>query len=257
MPAQSSRQRMLNVPAPVLALLVLIAVIHAVLLALSLDERTQFLLLFAFIPARYDWTVLPDIAWPGGLAADIWSFVTYALIHSDLIHLLVNAMWLLAFGSALARRLGALRFLLFMAATAAAGAAMHLLTHFGQLLPVIGASAAVSGAMAAVMRFIFQRGGPLALWRENSDEAYRVPAAPLSACLRDPRVLIFLLVWFGFNVLLALDSMGIPGVEGPIAWQAHIGGFLAGLFGFALFDPVGMAPAAGAPQGPDDMTPDA
>src|SRR4051794_21947278 len=215
MAEQSTRQRMLNVPAPVLALLVLLAVIHAVLLALSPDQRTQFLLLFAFIPARYDWTVLPDITWPGGVAADIWTFVTYALIHSDLIHLIFNAMWLLAFGSALARRLGALRFILFMAATAAAGAAAHLLTHFGELLPVIGASAAISGAMAAVTRFIFQHGGPLALWREHSDEAYRVPAAPLSACLRDPRILIFLLVWFGFNVLLAFGSVGIAGVEGP------------------------------------------
>jgi membrane associated rhomboid family serine protease len=251
MSEQSHRQRMLNIPAPVVALLVLIGLVHAVLLALSPDERTQFLLLFAFIPARYDWTVPSDIAWPGGWAADIWTFVSYALIHSDLIHLIVNAVWLLAFGSALARRLGALRFILFMAATAAAGAAVHLLTHFGELLPVIGASAAISGAMAAATRFIFQAGGPLALWRDHSDAAYRVPAAPLSVCLRDPRVLIFLLVWFGFNVLLAFGSMGIAGVEGPIAWQAHIGGFLAGLFGFALFDPVGMETAAGALSGPD------
>jgi membrane associated rhomboid family serine protease len=105
--------------------------------------------------------------------------------------------------------------------------------------------------MAAVTRFVFQRGGPLALWREHSDEAYRVPAAPLSVCLRDPSVLIFLAVWFGFNVLLAFGSVGLAGVEGPIAWQAHIGGFLAGLFGFALFDPVGTATGADALPGPD------
>lgn len=248
---RSTHPKFFNVPAPVLALLVLIGLIHAVLLTLSPDERTQFLLLFAFIPARYDWTVAPDIAWPGGLAADIWTFVTYALTHSDLIHLIVNSIWLLAFGSALARRLRALRFISFMAVTAAAGALVHLLTHFGELLPVIGASAAVSGAMAAATRFIFQRGGPLALWREHSDEAYRVPAAPLSVCLRDPRVLVFLGVWFGFNVFLAFGSLGMAGVEGPIAWQAHIGGFLAGLFGFALFDPVGLAQPADALGDPD------
>jgi membrane associated rhomboid family serine protease len=69
-------------------------------------------------------------------------------------------------------------------------------------------------------------------------------------------VVIFLLVWFGFNVLIAMGSVGIAGVEGPIAWQAHIGGFLAGLFGFPLFDPVGKATAADALPG-SDMTPGA
>ena len=108
---------------------------------------------------------------------------------------------------------------------------MHLVTHFGELLPMIGASAAISGTMAAAMRFAFQRGGPLGLWRDR-DEAYRVPAAPLAASLRDPRVLAFLLVWFGVNLLFGFVSLGMPGVEQAVAWQAHIGGFLAGLFGF-------------------------
>ena len=124
-----------------------------------------------------------------------------------------------------------------MATTAAAGAAVHLVTHFGELLPMIGASASISGAMAAAMRFAFQRGGPLALWRDR-EEAYRVPAAPLTSSLRDPRVLAFLLVWFGVNLLFRLGSISMAGVEQVIAWQAHIGGFLAGLLAFAAFDPI-------------------
>ncbi len=46
---------------------------------------------------------------------------------------------------------------------------------------MIGASAAISGAMAAAMRFAFQRGGPLATVARREDEAYRVPAVPLTA----------------------------------------------------------------------------
>ena len=196
------RERMLNVPAIVVALLVVLGLVHALLsLVLTPEQTTEFLLLFAFIPARYDASVLPDIVWPGGWAADIWTFVTYALIHADLSHLIFNAVWFLAFGSPVAQRFGPLRFGAFMAATAAAGAAVHLATHFGELLPMVGASAAISGAMAAAMRFAFQRGGPLGMWRDR-EAACRVPAAPLAASLRDPRVLAFLLVWFGVNMLV-------------------------------------------------------
>ena len=136
-----------------------------------------------------------------------------------------------------------------MAMTAAAGAAVHLATHFGELLPMVGASAAISGAMAAAARFAFQRGGPLEMWRDCA-EACRVPAAPLAVSLRDARVIAFLLVWFGVNILFGVFSMGMPGVEQAIAWQAHIGGFLAGLLAFAAFDPVPAAADPGKGPGP-------
>ena len=92
----------------------------------------------AFIPARYDSNILANAAWPGGTAADIWTFVTYALLHADWMHLLFNSVWLLAFGTPLARRFGAARFLAFCAVTAAAGALAHLMTHFGQMVPMVG-----------------------------------------------------------------------------------------------------------------------
>jgi membrane associated rhomboid family serine protease len=247
---QPRRERMLNVPAVVVALLAVLALVHAVfVLLLNDEETTEALLLFAFIPARYDAHLTPDIGFPGGTAADIWTFVTYALIHGDLSHLLLNGVWLLAFCSPVARRFGPWRFLAFMVATAAAGAFAHLITHYGELLPMVGASASISGAMAAAMRFAFQRGGPIGLWRDN-DDAYRVPALSLVGSLRDPRVLAFLVVWFGCNLLFGVISIGTPGIEQSVAWEAHIGGFLAGLFGFALFDPVprtvGHGPDSGA-----------
>jgi membrane associated rhomboid family serine protease len=247
---QPRRERMLNVPAAIVVLLAVLGLVQLLLMfGLTAEQTTEFLLLFAFIPARYDFSVLSDVAWPGGWAADIWTFVTYALIHANLSHLIFNAVWLLAFGSPVARRFGSLRFTAFMAVTAAAGAAVHLATHFGELLPMVGASAAISGAMAAAARFTFQRGGPLEMWRDRA-EACRVPAAPLSVSLRDPRVIAFLLVWFGVNILFGVFSLGMPGVEQAIAWQAHIGGFLAGLLAFAVFDPVPAAVDHGKGPGP-------
>lgn len=240
---QPARERILNVPAVIVALIAIFGLLHA-LFSLVLNERqtNEALLLMAFIPARYDLNLPMGEAWPSGFAADIWTFVTYALLHGDLNHLAFNSVWLLAFGSPVARRFGPWRFLVFFVAAAAGGAAVHLATHFGQLLPMIGASAAISGAMAAAMRFAFQRGGPLAMWRGEAG-SYFVPAQPLKECLSDPRVLAFLLVWFGVNALMGLGSFALPGLEHAIAWQAHIGGFAVGLLAFALFDPVSRASA--------------
>src|SRR5215468_6440351 len=185
---------------------------------LSSAEDLDFLINFAFIPARYDSMMLPAGTFPGGWGAEIWTFVTYAFIHADLTHIGVNGVWLLAFGSAVARRFGPLRFLAFFAVTAAAGAAVHLATHVGELVPMVGASAAISGFMAAAVRFAFQRGGPLSLFRVDDEEAYRVPAAPLSVALRDMRILAFLAAWFGVNIVFGLGSLAIPGIEQAVAW---------------------------------------
>ena len=229
-------------PAVVIATIAMFCIIHAVRTwLLTNDAELDFLLLFAFIPIRYDASLLVTGTLPGGSAADIWTFVTYAFIHADVMHLGFNSVWFLAFGSAVARRLNGWRFLALFAATAAAGAAAHLLTHPGEIHPMVGASAAISGAMAAAMRFAFQPGGPL--WNRHDEEAYRVPAISLLDALRDPKILAFLGAWFGINLLFGLGSVSIAGAEQPVAWQAHVGGFLAGLLLFGIFDPVAARPA--------------
>jgi membrane associated rhomboid family serine protease len=230
---------MFNIPAIVVATIAALALVHvARALLLTWIEDQQFLYAFAFIPARYAPSLLAA-PYPGGLAADVWTFITYAFIHGDVVHLTFNVIWLLPFGSAVARRFGAGRFVLFFAVTAAAGAAMHLAVFYPERTPMIGASAAIAGCMAAASRFVFQIGGPLGVFALDADRAaFRVPAAPLSAVWSDPRILAFLAVWFGINILFGIGSDAIPGGEQVVAWQAHIGGFLTGLVVFAAFDPV-------------------
>jgi membrane associated rhomboid family serine protease len=234
----ASREPVFNVPGVLVATLAALILIHAVRSLLSQDADIEVLLLFAFIPARYDTNILANAVWPGGVGADIWTFVTYSLLHADWMHLMFNSVWLLAFGTPLARRFGPVRFLAFFAITAAAGAFAHFVTHFGQMVPMVGASGAISGAMSGAMRFAFQRGGPLTF---GGSQSYRVPALSLADSFRDPRVLAFLAVWFGLNLLFGLGSVSLTGNDQPVAWQAHVGGFLAGLLLFSWFDPVGPA----------------
>ena len=141
--------------------------------------------MFGFIPKRYDSTLLAT-PFPGGAGAKVWTFVTYSLLHANLSHIGFNVLWLLPFGSALARRFGAVRFFLFMAVTAIAGALAHLLTHEHAVAPMIGASASVSGTMAAAIRFAFVQGSFLSFSRGDADAAAKVPALSLARALRNP-----------------------------------------------------------------------
>ena len=230
-----------NVPAVVIATVVVLVGVHLFrMLVLTSGQDELFVRTFAFIPARYFGGGLGSEALPGGFGADLWTFFTYAFLHADLLHIGLNLAWLIPFGTALARRFGAWRYTAFMLVTAAAGALAHLASYPDAEVPMIGASAAISGAMAAAMRFVFQKHGPLETWRDGprNSEAYRIPAVPLLATFRDPRLLLFLAVWMGLNALFGLGAVSFGEAGQQLAWQAHIGGFLAGLVLFGAFDPV-------------------
>ena len=252
LPPDPPREPILTLPAALTAYVLLLAVVHLrVLLPLELENWT--IDVFAFIPKRYDSTLLA-IDFPGGTGAKIWTFVTYSLLHANLSHIGFNVLWLLPFGSALARRFGASRFFLFMAVTAAAGALAHLITHEHAVEPMIGASASVSGTMAAAIRFAFVRGSFLSFNRGDAEAAAQVPALSLMRALRDKRVLGFLAVWFGVNIIFGVGSIAIGADGGSVAWQAHIGGFLAGLLLFSLFDPIPRAAPHAADASSHDGT---
>lgn len=230
------REPILTLPLPLTAYVVLLAVIHLrVLLPAELENWT--IDVFGFIPKRYD-ASLVNLQFEGGAGAKVWTFVTYSLLHANLTHLAFNVLWLLPFGSALARRFGAVRFLVFLAVTAAAGALAHLVTHEHAVVPMIGASASVSGAMAAAIRFAFVRGSFLSFSRSDADTAAKVPALPLLQALRDRRIVGFLGVWFALNIIFGVGAIGVESDSAGVAWEAHFGGFFAGLLLFALFDPV-------------------
>jgi membrane associated rhomboid family serine protease len=232
-------QPMFNLPDVVILTIAVLVGIHFVReYLLSPETYTVVLYTFAFIPARItEAAQVGDVF--GGEPAAIWSFLTYSLLHADWGHVAINCLWLTAFGSPLARRFGAVRFLLFSAAGAIGGAVMHLAFHADDIIPLVGASAAISAHMAGAIRFILASGGPL---RDGSSpEAYQRPAQPLAVILRDNRVILVVAVWLGVNFVFGVMGAGSGLASGPIAWQAHVGGFITGLLLFPLFDPIAVA----------------
>ena len=227
------REPIFNVPASVIAALGLLTAVHVGLQLLPMAEANWTTLALAFIPARYA-GLAEEL--PGGLAAAVASFATYQLLHADITHLLVNGAWLLAFGSAVARRVGAMRFFLFATLCGAGGALMFLVFRWGELVPVVGASGAVSGLMAAALRFFFGAADRGDLDQLQSAPA-TVPLISLAETLTNRRILTVVVVWVIINFVMAV---AVPASisAGGIAWEVHLGGFLVGLLTFGAFDPV-------------------
>ncbi len=233
----AATEPILNVPRAVTAAAALMVAIQLIRGLLPDDVDLTVLLALAFIPARYSGAAAEL---PGGYLTCFTSFFTYMVVHAGWVHLVVNVLWMLAFGSAVARRLGDRKFVLFSVLCGVAGAFTHLAFHFGEMAPVVGASAAISGQMAGALRFIFKiKPAP----GRMAPDFIAAPLMGLAETWRDHRILLFLVLWVAINAYFGLSAVRIAGQEGGIAWEAHIGGFLFGLLTFGLFDTGGRTPA--------------
>lgn len=259
-PASSQREPALNLPPAVVWLSLLLILIQAGRELLSAYNDYVLMSWLAFVPARLSLWLSPDrledvvsamAASVRGqdladrlqlvrlLLADggprLWTLLSYGLLHGSWLHLITNLVWLAAFGSPVARRLGTGRFLTLLGLSTIGGALLHWWARELDVLPLVGASAAVSGATAAAIRFVFAPGlrfGSLA-----DDAVVRaIPAEPMGQLWRNSRALLFIAIWFATNIVFGAGLVPILGEETSIAWEAHIGGFLVGLMLFPLLD---------------------
>lgn len=221
-------QPVFNAPPVILWLAGAFLAVH-LMIQFAGDQLANWLLLaLAFIPVRL---MEGGAALPGGEIARVTQFVTYGFVHGDWMHLAMNSVWMLAFGSVAARRLGSANFLAFSALAAAVAAGFSLALNWGQELVLVGASGAIAGQMAIAVRLIFAHGGSLRTIMQR--DVSQAPPEPLIRLFSNRSAVIFLVIWLGIDLLTA--GSGIL-TEGRIAWEAHLGGFLTGLLAFPLFD---------------------
>src|SRR5258708_39429814 len=105
------REPFLTAPKSVLALIAALATAHVARVVAPAQLSERILIDYAFIPARY----LPNASDPGNLLERAAPFVTHMFLHANFTHLIINCLWLLAFGPVVSRRFGPALFLLLFA----------------------------------------------------------------------------------------------------------------------------------------------
>jgi len=110
------------------------------------------------------------------------------------------------------------------------GAFFYLVLHPTELAPMVGASAAISAYTGAAARFVFQPG---VFFRDDPNfYGQGQPAPPMESLremLANRQALAFIGFWFAINLLSGVGGQSVGFSNAPIAWEAHIGGFLVGL----------------------------
>lgn len=201
---------------PIVVFIIIAANVAVFLFQLSLGPREldAFLLRHALIPLRYF-----SSAWAAkaGLPqSDLSPFITCLFLHGGFFHLIVNMWTLWIFGPALEDRMGPGRFAALYMLAGIAASATHALFNIDSAIPVIGASGAIAGVIAAyAARFPYAWVRVLVL----------IVIIPLFFSV--PAV-AFAGIWFFSQVLQGTTELFSPSSGAGIAWWAHIGGFLAG-----------------------------
>lgn len=183
----------------------LVGVMTVIELVLSLSSSGVFgahnLRWPAFALGAFWQPVLSGAAPPIYPGQPVMMFITYAFLHGGVAHLAMNSVILLALGKYVSFQVGAARTLLVLFMSAVAGAACFGLLASSDA-PMIGASGAVFGLIG--------------LWQAMDYRARRQSGLPLQ-----PLVV-------GILGLIAANVIFFVLLSGGLAWEAHLGGWIAG-----------------------------
>ena len=236
-PASPLREPAFNAPLPVLLCIATFILVH---LAREwfLDPAAvgRLVLTFGVYPPLYEavWLGMPPDYLPGGVWGLLAAPFTHFFLHANWMHVTMNALWMLVFGTPVARRLGAMRFCALALLSAAGGALAFLTLHWGEEALLVGASGGISGLMGASVRLVYAGGATLAEGLRGDVHTVRPLTFVQTLTLPGPR--LFILVWIGINIIVSLVGFGMSGGMDRVAGEAHLAGFFTGMALFGLFD---------------------
>ncbi|WP_333795157.1 rhomboid family intramembrane serine protease [Hyphomicrobium sp.] len=165
---------------------------------------------FAIIPKElFDTSLLPiSVETVGPRFPERLTLLSYMFFHGDVLHLAGNMLFLWVFGDNVEDALGHLKYLVFYLACGVFGGLLHAWIDPTSEVPLIGASGAVAGVIAAYL-VLHPR---VRVWVL----ALKVIPLRISAAFA-----------LGLWILMQVAMVLLPQV-GPVAWWAHIGGLMAG-----------------------------
>lgn len=217
---QKPREPIFNqMPIGVAALIALIITAHLIFFLLDPAAKTNTMAAFALSPALF----AQDLAGNDWLSA-LKMLFGYQFLHGGTLHIVMNLAMLLQAGpiaeAGLRRNAhSTIRFILLFLLCGVGGGLAFCAFNPGSVGVTIGASGAISGVFAG---FLW---GAIGLARPGQAMLKPVLASAV----------VFLLI----NVGLAALARGFNFV--PIAWESHLGGFVAGLILYPIFARLGRA----------------
>jgi membrane associated rhomboid family serine protease len=146
------------------------------------------------------------------------TLITSMFMHAGLLHLAGNMLFLWVFGDNVEHRVGPLIFIAFYLLTGVAGALAQIMVNPDSVIPMLGASGAISGVLGAyivlfpgnrVLFFVFRFLVRLPAW-------------------------VAIGLWAAFQIIGGF-ALGSPEGGGGVAYMAHIGGFAAGVVAGLVF----------------------
>jgi len=170
----------------------------------------------------YQYGLIPaDVFHGGSLVGSIYPFFTSIFLHGGILHIAGNMLYFWIFADNIESELGHTKFLIFYLVCGVAASLTQMLMDWNSVVPIIGASGAISGVLGAYyLRFPHARVKVL-LFLFIIIQFIWIPAN------------FVLGFWFLLQVISGLGTSG--GGGGGVAFFAHIGGFVAGIVFFNLF----------------------
>jgi membrane associated rhomboid family serine protease len=164
---------------------------------------------------------------PGLQATPVSVYLTLLVsmfMHGGLAHLAGNMLYLWIFGDNIENQLGHQRYLAFYLVCGVLASLAHVFTTVATegntLVPSLGASGAISGVLGAYMLLFPGRRVRVLMGMGTAD----MPAW------------ISIGMWFVFQLVAGMGLLGSGSQAGGVAYAAHVGGFIAGLFLVRMFD---------------------
>ena len=142
---------------------------------------------------------------------------TSMFLHGSPLHIGFNMLYLWIFGNNIEDVLGPVKFIFFYLAGGLIAHAMHIAADPGSIIPTIGASGAISAVMGAYLVLYPQARIMTLLWIFILIQFLYIPA------------FVIIIYWFVIQLISGFVSLGGQS-GGGVAWFAHIGGFLGGVF---------------------------
>ena len=155
----------------------------------------------------------PVIVPERSLPSFLWAAIVGTFLHAGWFHILGNMLFLWVFGNNVEDFLGHVKYLLFYLAGGIVATLAHVVTHMGDVVPLVGASGAVAAVMGAYM-LLFPRAKVKVL----------VPIFIIFTIIELEAVAV-LGLWLIYQFIIATQEL--QGAT-SVAWMAHVGGFVFG-----------------------------